>query len=96
MRTKAGELADLLRDRKIYRAVIETADRGTLKERIREDPEGVEVSAEGDTLTFRAKGETAPFVMLETAQILPGRTEEGTRVITTFAENGGLQIKYRL
>jgi hypothetical protein len=93
MRTKAGELAALLKDRKIYRVVIETAGRETLKERVMEDPEGIAVSAEGDTVTFKAKGKTAPFVMLEAAQILPGKTEDGGQVVTTFAENGGLQIK---
>jgi hypothetical protein len=33
--------------------------------------------------------------MLETAQILTNRSEEA-KIIVTFAENGGLQIKSRL
>jgi predicted sugar kinase len=84
----------LLKDRKVYRVTIESPNRRTLKETVIEDPEGIAVSAEGTTVTFRTKDKTASFVMLENAQILTNRTEEA-EIIVTFAENGGLQIKSR-
>ena len=61
-------------------------------ETVIEDPQGVSHSVEGDIFTFNGNGKTASFTMLDNAQIITNRTEEA-EVITTFAENGGLQIK---
>ena len=47
---------------------------------------------EGDIITFKENGKTASFTILENAQIITNRTEEG-EVVSTFAENGGLQVK---
>jgi hypothetical protein len=94
MQTKPAELAALLKNRKIYRVTIETPARGTLKETVIEDPEGIDASAEGDTLTFAAKGGAASFTLLETAQILTNHVG-GIFVIVTLAGNGGLQILCR-
>jgi hypothetical protein len=92
MQTKAGQLMAVLKDRKVYRVTIESPDKGTLKETVMEDPAGIAVSAEGDAVTFKAKGKTASFVMLEAAQIVVTEAD-GAHVVTTFAVNGGLQIK---
>jgi hypothetical protein len=74
---------------------IETPDgQDSITETSLESPEGITVSAEGDTLTFIANDKTAIFVILETAQILTNRTEEAG-IIVTLAQNGGLQIKSR-
>jgi hypothetical protein len=92
MQTKTGQLMAVLKDRKVYRVTIESPSQGTLNETTIEDPAGIVVLAEGDTVTFKTDDKTASFVMLEAAQILTGDTGD-TQVITTFAENGGLQIK---
>jgi hypothetical protein len=95
MRTKASQLMALLKDRKIYRVAIESPFQGTLNETTIEDPDGIAVSVEGDAVTFKTKGTAASFVMLKAAQILTSDTGDA-HVITTFAVNGGLQIKSRL
>jgi hypothetical protein len=93
MRSKALEVAALLQDTKVCRITIETPDnRGSLKETTLQNPEGIAVSAEGDTITFKTEGKTASFVLLENAQVLTNRTDEGF-IVVSFAENGGLQIK---
>ena len=93
MGTKAAELAALLKDRKIFYVNIEEPDnRGSTVETVIEDPHGVDYSVEGNKITFRGNGKTASFTVLENAQIIANRTTEGG-VITTFAGNGGLQIK---
>jgi plastocyanin len=94
MRTKAGEVAALLKGRKVYRVIMESPARGALNETTLEDPAGIAVSVEGDTVTFKTNDKTASFVMLENAQIMANGADDA-HVITTFAENGGLQIKYR-
>jgi hypothetical protein len=45
-----------------------------------------------DIITFNGNDKTPSFTMLENAQIIANRTDEGL-IITTFAENGGLQIR---
>jgi hypothetical protein len=95
MQSKAAQIATLLRDKTVFYVNIETPDgQDSINETTLESPEGIAVSVERDTLTFKAGGKTASFVMLEAAQILTNRTEEA-EVIVTFAENGGLQIKSR-
>jgi hypothetical protein len=95
MRSKALEVAALLQDKKVYRVTIETPDnRESIKETTLQNPEGIAVSAEGDTITFKTADKTASFVLLENAQVLTNRTDEAF-VVVTFAENGGLQIMCR-
>jgi hypothetical protein len=95
MRSKALEVAVLLQDKKVCRVIIETPDnRGSIKEATLQNPEGIAVSAEGDTIAFKTEGKTASFVLLENAQVLTNRTDEEF-IVVTFAENGGLQIKSR-
>ena len=45
-----------------------------------------------DIITFYRDDKAASFTMLENAQIITNRTDERL-IITTFAENGGLQIR---
>jgi plastocyanin len=93
MSSKAVEVAALLHNKKVYSVTIETPDnKGSTKETTIEDPEGIAVSAEGDTITFKTNDKTASFVILENAQIITNRTEEAD-VLVTFAGNGGVQIK---
>ena len=93
MGTKAAELAALLKDKKIIYVNIERPDnKGSTIETTIEDPQGISSSVEEDTITFRGDGKAASFTMLENAQIITNRTAEGV-IITTFAENGGLQIR---
>jgi hypothetical protein len=95
MRSKALELVALLQDRTVYRVTIETPDnRGSIKETTLQNPEGIAVSAEGTTITFKTEEKTASFVLLENAQVLTNRTDEGF-IVVTFAENGGLQAVCR-
>jgi hypothetical protein len=49
---------------------------------------------EGNRIVFTIGETTAPFELLETAQILTNRTDEAD-IIVTLAQNGGLQIKAR-
>jgi hypothetical protein len=96
MQSKAAHIAALLRGKTVFRVIIETPDgKGSIIETTLESPEGIGVSVEGDTLTFKTDDKTASFAVLENAQILTTRTEEA-EVIATFAGNGGLQIKSRL
>jgi predicted sugar kinase len=96
MKSKAAQIAALLRGKTVFYVNIETPDgQDSITETTLENQEGIAISAEGDTLTFKTGNKTASFVMLEAAQILTNRTEEA-EVIVTFAENGGLQIKSRL
>ena len=91
--TKAGQLAALLQNKKIFYVNIEEPDKkGSTTETVIEDPDGIACTAEKDTITFRGNGKTASFVILENAQIITSKTAEA-EVVTTFAENGGLQIK---
>jgi predicted sugar kinase len=93
MQSKAAQIAALLRDKTVFYVNIETPDgQDSITETTLESLEGIGVSAEGDTVTFTARGKAASFVMLENAQILTNRTEEAN-IIVTLAENGGLQIK---
>jgi predicted sugar kinase len=96
MKSKAAQIAALLRDKTVFYVNIETPDgQDSITETTLESPEGIAVSVEGDTLTFKTGSKTAFFVVLEAAQILTNRTEEA-EVIVTFAENGGLRIESRL
>jgi hypothetical protein len=96
MSSKAIEVAALLRDKKIFYVNIERPDnRGSTEETTLEAPEGIAVTAEGDTLTFKVNDKIASFVMLENAPISTNRIAD-TDVLVTFAENGGLQIKSRI
>ena len=93
MGTKAAELAALLKDKKIIYVNIERPDNnGSTTETTIEDDQGIFSSVEEDTITFRGDGITASFTMLENAQIITNRTAGGV-IISTFAENGGLQIR---
>jgi hypothetical protein len=93
MQSKAAQTAALLRGKTVFYVNIEVPDdQDSITETTLENPEGIAVSAEGDTLTFTSNDKTASFAMLETAQILTNRTEEA-EIIVPFAENGGLQIK---
>jgi predicted sugar kinase len=95
MQSKAAQIAALLRGKTVFYVNIEIPDgQDSVTETTLEDPEGIAVSAEGDTVIFTAKGKAASFIMLKDAQILTNRTEEAD-IIVTFAENGGLQIKSR-
>ena len=104
--TKAGQLAALLQNKKIFYVNIEEPvysaeavgrgsppdKKGSTTETVIEDTDGIACTAEKDTITFRGNGKTASFVILENAQIITSKTAEA-EVVTTFAENGGLQIK---
>ena len=93
MKTKAAELADLLKDKKVFYVNIEQPDnQGSTIETVIEDLKGVTCSVEGDIITFSGNGKIDFFTILENAQIITNRTEEG-EVVSTFAENGGLQVK---
>jgi hypothetical protein len=93
MQSKAAQIAALLRGKTVFYVNIEVPDnQDSITETTLEDPGGIVVSAEGDTLTFTSNDKTASFVMLETAQILTNKTGDAG-IIVTFAENGGLQIK---
>jgi predicted sugar kinase len=93
MQSKAAQIAALLRGKTVFYVNIEIPDgQDSITETTLEDPEGIGVSAEGDTVTFTTNDKTASFVMLENAQILTNRMEKAD-IIVTFAENGGLQIK---
>jgi predicted sugar kinase len=93
MQSKAAHIAALLQGKTVFYVNIEIPDgEDSITEITLEDPEGIAVSAEGDTVTFKANDKSASFVMLENAQILTNRTEEA-EVIVTLATNGGLQIK---
>ena len=93
METKAAKLVALLKDKKIFYVNIEEPDnQGSTVETVIEDPNGITYSVEGEVMTFASGGKTASFRLLENAQIITNRTEEG-EIIVTFAENGGLQIK---
>jgi hypothetical protein len=93
MQSKAAHIAALLRWKTVFYVNIEIPDgEGSITETTLEGPEGIAVSVEGDTVTFKSNDKTASFVMLENAQILTNRTEEAD-IIVTLAGNGGLQIK---
>jgi hypothetical protein len=93
MSTKAAELASLLKDERIIYVNIERPDHmGSTTETTIEDPQGIFSSVNEDIITFNGNDKTASFTMLENAQIIANRTDEGL-IITTFAENGGLQIR---
>ena len=93
MGTKAAELAALLKNNKVIYVNIERPDnKGSTTETTIEDPQGISSSVEKDTIIFNVDDKTASFVMLENAQIITNQTAEGL-IITTFAENGGLQIR---
>jgi hypothetical protein len=96
MQTKAGQLAALLHDKKIFYVNIEQPDQqGSTTETVIEDPNGITCTAEGDTIVFKGNGTTASFVILENAQIITNKTADA-EVVVTFAENSGLQIKGKL
>jgi hypothetical protein len=93
MKSKAAQIAALLRGKTVFYVNIETPDgQDSITETTLESPEGIAVSVEGDTLTFKTGNKTASFVMLEASKIMTNLTEDA-EVIVTFAENGGLQIK---
>jgi hypothetical protein len=93
METKAAELAALLEDKIVFYVNIEQPDNhGSTTEITIEDSQGISFSVEGDIITFSGDGKIASFTMLENAQIIANRTDEEL-IISTFAENGGLQVK---
>jgi len=93
MGTKAAELAALLKNKRVIYVNIERPDnKGSTTETTIEDSQGISSSVVEDIITFKGDGKTASFTMLENAQIITNRTAEGL-IISTFAENGGLQIR---
>jgi hypothetical protein len=93
MGTKAAEFAALLKGKKIFYVNIEQPDnQGTTIETTIEAPQGISHSVDRDTITFIGNGKTASFPILENTKIIVNRTKDG-EVISTFAENGGLQVK---
>jgi len=93
MGTKAAELAILLNNKKIYYVNIEQPDdQDSTIENTIEDPQGILFSVERDTITFKGNGKTASFTILEKAQIIDNWTPDA-EIVSTFAENGGLQIQ---
>ena len=96
MSAKAAELAALLKDKKVFFVNIEKPNnKGSTVETCIEDSQGITYIMEENIITFRGNGQTATFTILENAQIITNRTTEG-EVISTFAYNGGLQIKSKL
>ena len=93
MGTKVAELAALLKDKKIFYVNIEEPnDQDSTIETTIEDPHGIACSVEGDIITFKGNGKTASFTILEKAQIIDNWTPDA-EIVSTFAENGGLQIQ---
>ena len=93
MRRKSGELAALLKDKKIFYVNIEKPDNlGSTEETVIEDLQGISCSVDGDIITFMGKGITASFNIHDKTQIFSKRTVDG-EIVSTFAKNGGLQIK---
>jgi hypothetical protein len=96
MQTKAAELSGMLEGKTIFSVSIETPNgQGSIDETTLERQQGIAWRIEGSRIVFTAGETTAAFELLETAQILTNRTEEG-EIIVTLAQNGGLQIKCRL
>jgi hypothetical protein len=96
MQTKAAELAGILEGKTIFYVRIETPnDRESIDEITLERRQGITFRVEGSRIVFTTGETTAPFELLETAEILTNRTEEA-EIIVTLAQNGGLQIKSRL
>jgi hypothetical protein len=90
---KVLELAALLKDKRLFYVNIEKPNnKGSTEETIIEDKKGISFKVEENTIIFSGNGKTAPFEILENTQIITKRTAE-CEVLTTFAENGGLQIK---
>jgi hypothetical protein len=82
MQSKAAQIAALLRDKTVFYVNIEIPDgQDSITETTLESPEGIAVSAEVDTIIFKAGDKTAFFVMLENAQILTNRTEEAGIIV---------------
>jgi len=93
MGKKTNELSALLKDKKIFYVNIEKPDnQGSTEETAIEDLQGISCSFSGDNVTFKGNGKTACFDILENIQIIINKTDE-CEIISTFAENGGLQIK---
>ena len=80
-------------EKKVFYVNIEKPNnKGTTVETLIKDKRGISFKVEGNTIIFSGNGKTAPFEILENALIVTKRTAE-CEVLTTFAENGGLQIK---
>jgi GTP:adenosylcobinamide-phosphate guanylyltransferase len=91
--TKAAELAALLKNKNVFYVNIEIPNsKSSTIETVIEDLNGITCSVEADIITFKGNGKSAYFTILETAQILTHKTED-CEIVSTFAENGGLQIK---
>ena len=91
--SKAAELASLLKGKKIFYVNIEQPDnQDSTIETTLEDIKGINFYLDGNIITFCDREKTASFEILKNAQIIIYRKNE-TEIITTFAENGGLQIK---
>jgi hypothetical protein len=66
MQSKAAQIAALFRGKTVFFVNIVAPDgQGSITETALENPEGIAVSAEGDTVTFKTGGKTASFLMLE-------------------------------
>ena len=93
MRTKAEELADFLQRISIFYVNIERpAKKGSTVETTIVDKSGISCSVEKNIMTFRGKEKAASFKILKNAVVIINEINKNM-VITTFAKNGGLQIK---
>jgi plastocyanin len=80
MQSKAAQIAALLRGKAVFYVNVEIPDdQGSITETTLEDPEGIAVSAAGDTVTFTANDKTVSFAMLENAQILTNEPPQDKR-----------------
>jgi translation initiation factor 2B subunit (eIF-2B alpha/beta/delta family) len=93
MYTKAVELSGILKGKTIRSVNIETLNANDSTDEITfEIHQGISHRIEGNRIIFTAGEATAVFELLETAEIITNRTEEGF-IVVTLAGNGGLQIK---
>jgi hypothetical protein len=73
MQSKTAQTAALFRGKTVFFVNIEApGGQGSVTETALENPEGIAVSAEGDTVTFKTGGKTASFLMLEDTVGSPG------------------------
>jgi NADH:ubiquinone oxidoreductase subunit D len=96
MESKAGQLAALLQDKQVFHVTVERPDgKGSITEETIRGTRGLTVFVEGAAVSFQSKSKTVSFTMLEYAEIIT-KTVDNVFIITTLADNGGLQIKCRL
>ena len=70
MRRKSGELAAILKDKKIFYVNIEKPDNlGSTEETVIEDLQGISCPVDGDIFTFAGNAKTATFNIHDKTQI---------------------------